>query len=208
MRVPCRISEVKKDWEPTPGAFSRFLTWLDEGVDSGGEKYLEMRRRLVSYFDRKRCASPDELADETLSRVVRRLDEEGAITESPTARYCYIVARFVFLEYLRRDDAHDRSAAELAAPVAPDAGVEAQQRRLDCLDHCLQQLTADDRELILEYYQGERGVKIEYRRKLAARVGITANALTIRACRLRGKLEACVSACAAGKSDRFSRNLS
>src|SRR5882672_8434992 len=83
-RVPCRIPEVKKGWEPTPAAFSRFLTWLDEGVDSGGETYLEMRRRLVSYFDRKRCVSPDELADETLSRVVRRLDEEGTITESPT----------------------------------------------------------------------------------------------------------------------------
>ncbi|MGI9165694.1 MAG: hypothetical protein ACR2G5_04810 [Pyrinomonadaceae bacterium] len=34
--------------------------------------------------------------------MARRIEEEG-ITESdtPTARYCYIVARFVFMEYLR-----------------------------------------------------------------------------------------------------------
>src|SRR5216683_127768 len=83
-------------------AFRQFLQWLDEGVDSGGEKYLEMRRRLVSYFDRKNCLSPDELADETLNRIARRLEEQGAITDVAPARYCYIVAKFVFLEYLRR----------------------------------------------------------------------------------------------------------
>jgi hypothetical protein len=71
----------------TPGAFRQFLNWLDQGVDSSGEKYLEMRRRLVGYFDRKNCLTPDELADETLNRVARRLEEEGAITDTPPARY-------------------------------------------------------------------------------------------------------------------------
>jgi hypothetical protein len=93
---------LNKDWAMTPGGLGQFLNWLDEGVDSSGEKYLEMRRRLVDYFDRKNCPPPDELADETLNRVVRRLEEEGAITDTPPARYCYIVAEFVFLEYLRR----------------------------------------------------------------------------------------------------------
>ena len=73
---------MKKDWAQTASAFHRFLTWLDEGVDSHGEKYLEMRRRLVSYFSRKRCLSPDELADETLTRVARRLKEEGTTFEN------------------------------------------------------------------------------------------------------------------------------
>jgi len=57
------------------------LKWLDGGADSGGERYLEIRRRLVSYFDRRNCTSPDELADETLNRVARRLEEKGAITD-------------------------------------------------------------------------------------------------------------------------------
>jgi hypothetical protein len=34
----------------TPEEFQRFLSWLDEGADSGGERYVEMRRRLVSAF--------------------------------------------------------------------------------------------------------------------------------------------------------------
>jgi len=33
--------------------FQRFLDWLNGGVSSGGERYLELRSRLVRYFDRK-----------------------------------------------------------------------------------------------------------------------------------------------------------
>lgn len=73
---------MKKHWILSQNAFQQFLDCLDEGADSGGEKYLEMRRRLVSYFDRRNCASPDELADETLNRVARKLEELGRITDS------------------------------------------------------------------------------------------------------------------------------
>src|SRR6185369_9201126 len=93
--------ERKSDWVLTQNAFRRFLDWLDQGEDSGGHGYLEIRKRLVLYFDRKNCLFPEELADETLNRVARRLDEEGAITTDSPAHYCYIVARFVFLESLR-----------------------------------------------------------------------------------------------------------
>jgi len=207
---------LKKDWAQTSSAFHRFLTWLDEGVDSHGEKYLEMRRRLVSYFGCKRCLTPDELADEALTRVARRLEEEGAIPEPP-ARYCYITAKFVFLEYLRgtehrhvslatMTDSHD-PASQLAAPAAPDAGVEAWEASLERLERCLRQLKADDRALILEYYRGEQRIKIERRRELAARLGVTANALSIRACRIRDKLEACVNAHRV-RHDMFRTNLS
>jgi len=197
------MPELKKSWIPTAGSFRHLLTWLDEGVDSGGEKYLEMRRRLVSYFGRKRCRSPDELADETLNRVARRLEEQGGIADTPPVRYCYIVARFVFLEHLRGIEhgqasletvrAPHRSAFDLAPPKDLNGTTEASERLLDCLDDCLQQLKADDRDLILEYYRGER-VRIEHRRELAARLGVTANALSIRACRIRDRLEACVKA--------------
>ena len=43
--------------------FQRFLDWLNGDVSSGGEKYLELRRRLVGYFDRKNCGAADDLAD-------------------------------------------------------------------------------------------------------------------------------------------------
>jgi len=36
-----------KDPAGSPEAFRRFLAWLDQGNDSRGETYLEIRRRLV-----------------------------------------------------------------------------------------------------------------------------------------------------------------
>jgi len=69
----------KRDWALTQGAFERLLGWLGEDSEPGGKCYLEMRERLVLYFDRKNCFAPDELADETLNRVARRLEEERAI---------------------------------------------------------------------------------------------------------------------------------
>jgi len=91
----------KKDWTLSPPALRRHLKWVDDGAESEGQKYLVRSRRLVAYFDRKGCWAPDDLADETLNRVARRLEEEGRIESDTPAKYCYIVARFVFMEHLR-----------------------------------------------------------------------------------------------------------
>jgi len=195
---------VTKTPAHTPEEFQRFLSWLDEGVDSGGERYVEMRRRLASYFGRKRCQSPDDLADETLTRVARRLEEEGSITDSTPARYCYIVARFVFLEYIRGADRHRtaldeaRGAAAQAIPVAPGIDRAEDERWLEQLDRCLQHLSVHDRGLILEYYAGDDQERIGRRRALAARLRLTLNALSIRACRIRDTLEACLNSKSTG----------
>lgn len=192
----------------TPQAFERLLAWLDEGGDSGGEAYLQMRRRLVLYFQRKRCLTPDDLADETLNRVTRRLEEAGAITDVAPARYCYIVAKFVLLEHVRDPDVRavrDRDVRELAGdPAAPPAGAAPREGLLECLDRCLSALRSGDRALILDYYRHEPRAKIERRQQLAASLRLTANALAIRASRIRDKLQRCVDACrAAGDGDRF-----
>ena len=197
--------ESKKGWELTKGAFRQLLGWLDEGQDSGGEKYLEMRRRLVSFFDRKNCLTADELTDETLNRVARRLEEESGIIDTTPAHYCYIVAKFVFLEYLRRMEHDPVSLDHLSHPgyiavnSTPQSDLqdskEGTEKVLDCLEHCLQCLEPENREFILDYYHGEQRAKIENRRALAARLGLTTNVLSIRACRIRVRLEGCVGQC-------------
>ncbi len=195
----------KEDRSEAGIGFQRFLDWLNGGVSSDGEKYLELRRRLVCYFDRKNCVAPDDLADETLSRVARRLREEGGILDAAPAQYCYIVARYVFLEYLR--DAERRAVSlealpEIGAPASPSASTE-DASTLNWLERCLENLPSADRDLIFEYYRGEERVKIDNRHSLAARLGLTMNALSIRACRIRQRLENCVRNRA--RSDMFSR---
>jgi len=198
---------LKKGWTPTKDAFRQFLGWLDEGVESSGEKYLEIRRRLVLYFDRKNCSTPDELADETLSRVAGKLQEQGKITDLSPAHYCYVTARFVFLEHLRRPEQKQKSLEELAdssgaqfersasgSGVLPNDKEDEKEELRDALERCLNTLAPADRELILEYYQGDGKTKIESRRRLGERLGLSANALSIRACRIRSKVEECVRA--------------
>lgn len=186
-------------------AFHKLLEWLDEDADSYGEKYLEMRRRLEEYFDRKNCPSAADLADDTLNRVARRLEEEGTIVSTAPARYCYTVAKFVFLETLHKGPPdsvslaalsdHSRDRALLSVESSESERKEAEEKQLRCLEQCLQRLEPDDRELISAYYHGEQRAKIENRQRLAERFALTSNALTIRACRIRRKLETCVREC-------------
>ncbi len=187
----------------TESGLNRLLQWLDDGAQSNGENYLEMRRRLVSYFDRRNRPFADELADETLSRVARTLEKSGEIAVRPPAKYCYVVAKFVLHEDLRRSRRavhvdQDRAPAAIGGRTTmPDVGGEAplDERRFACLECCLDRLKPEQRLLAIEYYRDSKRLKIERRRELAKRLGISMNALGIRACRIRGVLEQCVRDC-------------
>ena len=190
----------------TQVAFTRLLEWLDDGNESGGETYLEMRRRLVAYFDRRNRPTADELADETLNRIGRTLEKTGSIAVTPPARYCYVVARFVLLEDVRRgrryiqiDQMRLPTSIESTSTGDRDETASTREQHLDCLDRCLLNLKPEQRELVVEYYRDVKRQKIERRRDLARRLGITMNALGIRACRIRSALETCVDACWRGR---------
>jgi DNA-directed RNA polymerase specialized sigma24 family protein len=83
---------------------------------------------------------------------------------------------------------------------APDVYVaeDDDESRLTCLRSCLQALSPDNRDLILQYYQGEKGEKIGNRKKLLERLGIPVNTLRMRALRLRERLQSCVEGCQRG----------
>ena len=192
---------VREDAKLTPGTFASLLAWLDDGVESNGERYLDVRRRLAAYFDRRNRPAADDLADKTLTRVAITLAQDGAIATRPPARYCFAVAKYVLLEDLRRDRRlvpfDESRATDTGSNASPSVAAErdARERRLDCLDHCLQNLKAEQRELIVEYYAESRQMKIQRRRELAVRLGISMNALAIRAWRIREGLMACVRHC-------------
>jgi DNA-directed RNA polymerase specialized sigma24 family protein len=161
-----------------------------------------MRRRLVAYFDRRNRPGADELADETFNRIASTLEKTGLIATRPPARYCYVVAKFVLLEDVRRQNRHVRldetwnaDVARGAVRTGPDEAVIVREQRLDCLDRCLQELKPEQRDLIVEYYADVRRQKIERRRALAARLGVTMNGLGIRAWRIRESLMTCVEGC-------------
>ena len=182
----------------TARGLERLLDHLHADRDTAGRSYEQLRRRLVRFFEGRRCAFPDEHTDETLNRVARKLDAGETIQDVTT--YVIGVARMVVKEVAR---AASKDAAMQAALRAPDhvsphpdpASVES-SRLLDCLHACLDRLLPPDRDLIVQYYQNEKSAKIHSRKDLATKLGVEMNALRLRAFRIRAGLEACVERCA------------
>ena len=171
--------------------FDSFLEWLDPDRESAGHKYEEVRRRLIKMFECRGCAVPEDLADETISRVIRIMGEISTNYAGDPTLYFYGVARKVHLEYARK------SAVSLAAgPDMDDADDERSgAQREDCLNRCLQSLSAENRELILRYYGNEKGISIQTRKQLANELGIAPNTLRLREFRIRAALQNCVEEC-------------
>lgn len=178
---------MKKNWILTQESFDTLLAWLDPNRESAGRKYEEIRSRLIKIFVYRGCHEPEDLADETINRVTSKLDFiQGSFIGEP-ARFFYGVANKVHLEYLRRKP----------APLLPlpSQNPEEIEREYQCLDRCVNRLTRDNRELVLQYYQEEKQAKIEHRKCLAEQLGIALNALRIRAHRVRASLQDCVKRC-------------
>jgi DNA-directed RNA polymerase specialized sigma24 family protein len=186
-------TSLKKEWALTKEAFDGLLAMLDKNRDRAGQKYEAVRLRLVKFFQWSGAIEPDVLADETLNRVARKI-EEGANIYNLNA-FIQGVAKLVKAESLRnpiRKHLDIEEAYDLAAPIDEDP--EKTERRV-CLDRCLGNLPEENREVIIIYYENEKGIRIECRKRLAARLGMTANALRINAHRIRMSLETCVKAC-------------
>src|SRR5262249_30630904 len=65
------------------------------------------------------------------------------------------------------------------------------EHRVEALKLSLEELSQDDRFLILNYYQGEKSDKIKTRKMLSELLGIEASTLRMRALRIREKLQLC-----------------
>jgi DNA-directed RNA polymerase specialized sigma24 family protein len=182
----------------TPEDFERFLTWLDPDRERAAEKYPVKQAKLTRYFICRGCGvEAESLADETITRVIRKIPDIADTYVGERLPYFLGVARNVFSEYLKK------SIVVRAAqpPSAPDSGEEIEQ--LDrCLDRCLKALKAENRELILMYYTGYKGDKIVRRKKLADELDVAPNALRIRAHRIRTDLRRCVEDCVKTKVDK------
>lgn len=174
----------------TEQEFKQLLGWLDPDASRAGEKYEVIRRKLIIILLNRGCDEAEDLADETINRVARKVPELKDTYVGEPARYFHGVAKRVLWEYFRA-----RTRKLEMPPPAPSR--EELEPYLECLDRCLAQLSAEDRELILLYYEGQKQSKIITRREMGGQMQLKAGALRARAFRLRGKLEKCVLECLA-----------
>lgn len=166
--------------------FANFLVWLNSDSEKAGEEYERLRFRLITFFSYRKCLFPEDLTDETINRVVLKIKEE---TIENKLAYIYGVAKFVYLESLRKEKNHlniDEITISENSPKAPN----------DCLDKCLKELPDESRELILDYYSEEKQAKIKLHDLLAEKLNITKTALRMKIVRIKQKLKICLEQCA------------
>lgn len=189
-------SVPRQKWTLNQEAFDGLLVAFDEDRDTAGRKYLEIRNHLTRFFEWRGCSFPEDHADETINRMAKRVAEGEQILNH--SGYAMGVARLLLLEINKGRQREQLALAEIG--TVPEAYVpeDDSERRLTCLRSCLQTLSPDNRELILQYYQGEKGEKIGNRKKLLERLGIPVNTLRMRTLRLREKLQSCVEECLGG----------
>jgi DNA-directed RNA polymerase specialized sigma24 family protein len=193
-RMPPHPSPHKTVSQP---AFDRLLERLGADRDAAAHEYGMLRCRLVDFFDGRGAESPDVLADETLDRMARKLEEGEAIEH--VRAYAYGVAKRLFLEEERRRGRAEAALRELRrAPVVSPAPAIL-EARIACLQRCLQELPDDSRSLIISYYEGAGEVHLADRKLLAQRLGLAYVTLKTRAFRIRARLEECLRTCLAAQ---------
>jgi DNA-directed RNA polymerase specialized sigma24 family protein len=167
--------------------FDKLLVWLDANREAAGKKYEEIRLKLIKIFGRRGCPVAEELADETLDRVCRKVHQIVDTYVGDPALYFYGVAQNVYLEYLKKKP----------APQAAPAGFAADnlEQRHECLEGCLNSFRKDDRDILLRYFQDDRKAKIDHRKELAESLEISLNTLRMRIHRLKLSLHDCILDC-------------
>ena len=174
--------------------FDALLAWLDLDPEKAGRKHEEIRHALIVTFGRKGYDG-EELADEVMSRVLRKLPEIVKEYKGDPALYFYAVAKRLTYEIPRRQYARVdlEDPDKLSAPKVIDE-LDDQDAEYDCLEKCLAQLPPADRELILLYYQQDQPT-IGFRKELALMYHLELNALRVKVHRIRATLEKCINNC-------------
>lgn len=181
-------------WTPTQQSYEKLLAAFDSDRDEAGKVYVNVRLKLLRYFERNGVTDAERYVDVTLDRVMRRLDEGEVIAK--IMAFIYTVASYVRMEAWNEEKQLrelENDMMENIEKVQPEPVDESPQQL--CLDRCLAELPVETQKLLHDYYSEEGSAKIRLRRRIAKGLGIEMNALRIRVHRIRLSLETCVKRC-------------
>lgn len=195
---PVKAQPAPSKSNVTPEDFEELILWLDPdpdrtGVPSlerGAEKYEKIRFRIIKIYTNRGFHRSEEVADKTFERIAVKVKKLKLTYEGDPALYFYGVAKKVYKELLRDEDLLEEPLIIIDDDDRDDR--DDLELRHAWLEHCLGTLKPESRELILCFYQGEKRAKIENRKKLAAQLGISSRALSLRALHIRQKLLKCM----------------
>lgn len=194
---------MKKEWVLDQEAFDKLLLFLNPEREDAARKYETIRRRLIEIFSARGCLDPESLTDETINRVTVKVAEIAGNYVGEPALYFYAVAKRIYWEYINRkpvlttplDSVPERQIALAVNDNMIDDDDDDDEQEYACMLKCLNELPQHSRELIQRYYQPKELRNRVNRNQMAQRFKITANALRIKAHRIRVALKRCVELC-------------
>lgn len=167
----------------TQEAFDALLNWLSPDRDEAGQKYEIIRRGLIRILQSHGISNAESWADETINRVAQKVP---ANFEGEPIRYFFAFARNILHEAKR-----DR---EIPTEEFPEGVTKIEERSdvYECLVNCINSLSDENRQLILDYYVYSGHYKIEVHKEIAQELGISKGALRNRAFQIKTRLEQAV----------------
>jgi len=188
-----------------PDALKLLLNWLNPDLELAEKTYLELRKKIIYYFQSQGCLDSEDCADVVFLRVGQKLLNGTKIETQQPYEYVRGVARFVLMEYWRDRKEIVEPLDELPLTKHPSinpVSIEQEQteelkkeQMLKCLASCLEQLPRESYQIFIEYHQDKNSTKIDGRLSLSQRLGIDITTLRNRITRIRSKLEKCISNC-------------
>ena len=173
----------------TQEQFDSLLAWLAADRELAGRRYETIRSGLVRIFVLRGLNDAEDLADETINRVMVRLPGIRKNYQGEPACYFYGVAKNIIRECRKK-----KEFATGVVDVRVDPKIDAGEEH-DCLGHCLERLSISKRNLILDYYSYEGHGKIEHRKHMASQLNLTLGAGRNRAFQIRLTLQNCMRRC-------------
>lgn len=172
--------------------FENLLDWLDPNREAAAKKYEVIRLSLIKIFLVRKHFDAEYLADLVFDRVCRKLSEITSNYHGRKELYFYGVAKKVHLEAQHQVQNEELEINRLSLENIDEKEADIY---IQCLEKCLEKLSVDERKLVIGYYQNERGGKIDDRKELARKSGISIDNLRIKLFRLRSEIKKCVLRC-------------
>jgi len=160
---------------------------FDADEERAAQQYERLRQRAHHLLLGPALPGPEVSGDETLDRISRRIEEGEQIRDvDPLCLRSGAPGRDETFKSVRR---RHRLLTSLATSTLSPAGVTSQEHSgrtpSSGIQGCMRRLPPEDRELISHYYESGGRDQQEERRQLAARLGLSAVALRLRAFRIR-----------------------
>lgn len=172
-------------------SLQRLLEIFSSNQDEAGITYNELRNSLVRFFQIKGDFDPDEAADLTLDRAALKVPKDTPI-ENLTG-FCFGVARFIFLERVKRTKKLNVAADEFYRKRNLSEIVQETDDEFFVFRDCFEKLTSAEKLFLRGYFVDLSFSELDKcRRQICLENDITPNNLRLKVFRLRQRLENCV----------------